>query len=349
MANYYDENGNLSEQEPGPDWNAGMRPPLSGAPTNPYAGDLPPGPARDGYQWVKNPTTGEWEEHSTVPDVPDNPADRPPGSSMPPVTPPVIPPGTGTTGGTPAEIEAQGRAYDRANGLIGGYMSNGVWVNGSPSGGTGGTKTIPPPASGGSMGGETATAFDWPGYQSAGPFTPRNSTFDYTPFSYKDFSYDPYTASSWSDAEKEPGYEASRGQLKKQIESGAANRGMLRSGMTLGDLYTNLDSLGQQNFSNYDNRRFRNYSSDRDNAFGNWDANRSNAFQSWSGNLGASAQKFGLELGADRDIYDRGATDVDRGNNYRYNVASSQFQDMLSRWQEKVRSLTNIATAGANS
>ncbi|CAB4200398.1 hypothetical protein UFOVP1601_47 [uncultured Caudovirales phage] len=330
MANYYDEYGNLSEQEPGPDWNAGMRPPLSGAPTNPYAGDLPPGPARDGYQWVKNPTTGEWEEHSTVPDVPDNPADRPPGSSMPPVTPPVIPPGTGTTGGTPAEIEAQGRAYDRANGLVGGYMRNGVWVNGSPSSSAGGTtKTIGAP----SGTDETRTAFDWPGYQSAGPFTPRNSTFDYTPF-----SYDPYTASSWSDAEKEPGYEASRGQLKKQIESGAANRGMLRSGMTLGDLYTGLDSLGQQNFSNFDNRNFRNYSANRENAFGNW-----------SGNLAAKAQKFGLELGVDKDIYDRNATDVDRGNNYRYNVASSQFQDMLSRWQEKVRSLTNITAAGLNS
>ncbi|CAB4187614.1 hypothetical protein UFOVP1154_57, partial [uncultured Caudovirales phage] len=56
-----------------------------------------------------------------------------------------------------------------------------------------------------------------------------------------------------------------------------------------------------------------------------------------------------LELGVDKDIYDRNATDVDRGNNYRYNVASSQFQDMLSRWQEKVRSLTNITAAGLNS
>ena len=221
----------------------------------------------------------------------------------------------------------------------------------------GGTTTI---AAAPGADGETATAFDWPAWQSAGPlpelgqagpFKPRTDTFEYEPF-----AYDPYTASSWEDAEKEPGYGASREQLRKQIEAGAAHRGMLRSGMTIGDLYTGLDSLGQQNFSNFDNRRFRNYSE-----------NRRGALDTWAGNLNAKAQKFGLELGVDRDVYDRyaqdvdrgnanrlglydrNATDVDRGNNYRYNVASSQFQDMLSRWQERVRSLTSIATAGANS
>lgn len=183
-------------------------------------------------------------------------------------------------------------------------------------------------------------------YQSAGPFQPRDDTFEYTPFSYRDFSYDPYTASSWEDAEKEPGYDASRKQLKGQIEGGAAYRGMLRSGMTLKDIYTGLDSLGQQNFANFDNRRFRNYSANRDNSFQSWQGNRDNAFQSWSGNLGAAAQKFGLELGVDRDIYDRGATDVDRRNNYNFNTKSAQAADALARWQEQVRSLTNISTAG---
>lgn len=218
--------------------------------------------------------------------------------------------------------------WDGRSDYIGGWLipNSTTFGPSGPGGPTGPAPAAP------AVGGETATAFDWPGYQSAGPFQPRDDTFDYTPF-----NYDPYTASSWEDAEKEPGYGASRNQLKKQIEAGAAYKGMLRSGMTIGDLYSGLDSLAQQNFSNFDNRRFRNYSENRNNAFG-----------AWQGNLNAAAQKFALELGADKDVYDRKATDLDRGNNYRFNVASSQFQDMLSRWQERVRSLTNIATAGAN-
>ena len=39
---------------------------------------------RTGYQNVWNDRTGEWEEHSTTPEVPDDPAGRPPGSPQPP-------------------------------------------------------------------------------------------------------------------------------------------------------------------------------------------------------------------------------------------------------------------------
>lgn len=174
----------------------------------------------------------------------------------------------------------------------------------------------PPRTSGGGdpfspVGGGQAPMLAYPAYESAGPFTPRNPTF----------TFDPFTPSSWADAENEPGYAASRQELRKQIEAGAAHRGMVRSGMTIRDLYSNLDALSQQNFSQFDDRRFRN----------------------WQGNLGAAAQKFELELGVDRDIYDRRATDIDRGNNYRFNVADASFKDALTRWTEMVRSLTQTA------
>lgn len=270
---------------------------------------------------------GQWETWDGTQWVVDAAAPPPPPNN--PVVPPTNTPPTG------------GESQDKPPTTPPDAGKRWVWVNnrwqqewiGQTPGATNPDSTNSTISSVPGADGETATAFDWPGWESAGLFQPRDDTFEYTPF-----NYDPYTESSWEDAEKEPGYGASRNQLRKQIEAGAAHSGMLRSGMTIGDLYTGLDSLGQQNFANYDNRRFRNYSSNRDNAFG-----------AWSANLGAAAQKFGLELGVDRDVYDRKATDVDRGNNYRYNVASSQFQDMLSRWQERVRSLTNIATAGANS
>ena len=154
-------------------------------------------------------------------------------------------------------------------------------------------------------------------YQSPGAFKPRQDTFQ----------FDPYTPSSWEDAENEPGFRQSQDRLRKEIEAGAAYRGMLRSGMTLTDLDTGLGSSRRQNFESFDSRRFRNYSANRDNAFGAFTAN----------------------YGIDRDIYDRGAQDVDRGNNYRFNVSSQKFQDALARWQEQVRSITSIATAGAGS
>jgi len=166
----------------------------------------------------------------------------------------------------------------------------------------------------------------YPDYENVPAFTPRNATF----------SFEGFSPSSWQDAENEPGYDASRTQLKKQIEASNAFRGMARSGMTIGDLYTNLDALGQQNFGTFDARRFRN----------------------WEGNRDLAATKFGLEYGVDRDEFDRMAANIGAKNNYRFNVsdrtntqkygaASQDFQADLQRWLEQVRSLTALGTAGA--
>lgn len=134
---------------------------------------------------------------------------------------------------------------------------------------------------------------EYPGYQSA-----------------PGFSYDPYTASSWVDAENEPGYMASRENLRKQVEAGAAYRGVVRSGATIGDIYKNLDALGQQNFSQFDDRRFRN----------------------WSGNMGLEKTK-----------HDYVVSDIDRANNYRFNIADAAAKDSLERWKAQVASITSLA------
>lgn len=224
----------------------------------------------------------------------------------------LTPPTTGGPGATASGgsmTEAQGRAYDASRGLVGGYWDGARWISGTArttSGGDGGGEFNPY----GDLG-RAPGMLPYPAFESAGPFAPRHGSFE----------FDPYQASTWTDAENEPGYKESRLQLRKMIEQGAANKGILRSGMTIGDIYTNLDALGQQNMTQFDNRRYRN----------------------WSGNRDLAAQKFGLELGVDRDVYDRRAADIDRGNNYRYNVADSSFKDDLSRWQEKVRSLTSMA------
>lgn len=144
----------------------------------------------------------------------------------------------------------------------------------------------------GGVGGD-APMLAYPGYESPGSFT-----------------FDPYRPSSWADAENEPGYAASRAQLKKQVEAGAAHRGVLRSGMTIGDLYSNLDALSQQNFKQFDDRNFRN----------------------WAGNRDLAATQYGFR-----------AQDVDRKNNYQFNTADASFKDALARWQTMVGSLTTLA------
>lgn len=226
----------------------------------------------------------------------------PPGLEPPPPLPPLAPPsGSGGGGGGSPEDDA-------ARGLVGGYYhpTSGAWVSGEPrsSGGGGGE------GGGGGFKMPEWAAPGYPDYESPGPFTPRRETF----------TYDPFKPSSWADAENEPGYQASRAQLRKQVEAGAAHRGMLRSGMALGDIYTNLDALSQQNFGQFDDRNFRN----------------------WSGNLTASRNKFLDEYGIDKDKYTFRASDYDRKNNYGFNVADARARDALQRWQEQVRSLTQL-------
>lgn len=148
-------------------------------------------------------------------------------------------------------------------------------------------------------------------YESAGPFAPRNPTFSYTPF----------TETSYDDLEKQPGFLDGQKRLQKQIEAGAAYRGVVRSGMALGDIWNGLDNNKEQRFSEYDSRRYRN----------------------WDGNLSASRNKFLDEYGIDRDEFDRHASDVDRGNNYRFNASKADMDDATQRWLAQVSSLTSLS------
>ena len=123
------------------------------------------------------------------------------------------------------------------------------------------------------------------------------------------------------DAEREPGFDKSQARLSKQVQNSAAYRGMVRSGMTIGDLDSVLDSNRGQNFAQFDARRFR-----------NWQGNRDDKFRGWNANLGV-----------DREKYQFGATENDRRNNFRFNTERESFANELARWQEQVRSITSLA------
>jgi hypothetical protein len=195
-----------------------------------------------------------------------------------------------------------------------------------------GTDTRRPPKIGADGGGgpDYSQLLPFSPYHEYGPLTPRDATFDFEPF-----SYEPFTKTSYADLENQPGYKEEQARLQKQIEAGAAHRGIVRSGMTIGDIWNGLDTNKSQRFSEFDNRRVRDYQ-----------VNRGNAFENWGANLGANRNKFLDEYGIDRDIYDRGATENDRANNYRFNTEKSSFDASLDKWKTMVDSLTRISTAG---
>lgn len=80
--------------------------------------------------------------------------------------------GRGGGGGGGGMSEADGRAYDQAHGLVGGYMGPNGWVSGEPrsAGGVGGSDSRPNPGSVGSMV-QSAPGFNAPRYKSPGAFS----------------------------------------------------------------------------------------------------------------------------------------------------------------------------------
>ena len=235
-----------------------------------------------------------------------------------PTTPtlnPTTPPPAG--GKTPQQIEAEGRAYDAANGLIGGYMLDGVWINGSPSSGGGGGypgTTNPYEFSYSGMEGEPdPAAFNWSQFTAP--------TLELAPFVSK---IPGYVAPTLAEAENEPGYAFARDQGRKALESSAAGRGVLRTGGTLKDILEFGNKFGEQNYQAVDNRKFRNWGADIDREFRDYGTNRD-----------TDVMEFDRRYKGELDTF-----------NARRDSEKLTFQDMYNRWRARLDSLTNIATAG---
>lgn len=253
----------------------------------------------------------------TDPNVWGNPYEPPPAYVEPSVTPPAVTPPTTTTtntggGKTPEQIEAEGREYDRQHGLIGGYMLNGVWVNGSPYGGGGGG------TDGGGFDGLDAGApepFNW-------------SQFRPTPFAYADYvpKFGPFSAPSMQEAENDPGYQFARDQGRKALESSAAGRGVLRTGGTLKDILEYGNKFGEQNYNSVFNRKYQTWQGNNEWDRNNYVTNRDTAF----------------------GVYDRNYRGEKDAFDYLHDSESRTFADIYNRWRDKLNSLTQIATAGAN-
>lgn len=305
-----------------------------------------------------NPETGEYELVYDDGIYETNPFGPQPEATPPVVTPPVVepPPATGgTTGGPKVGDRRVSRPgfYEEWDGTKWVEYSDGVGAGGPPPGGRktgdeGGGNNDGGVLGGGALAQFDSSGFEWPTYQapafqSAGVFAPRQATF--AP-SRPTFDYDPFAPPTAETARNNPGYQAAATEARKQLEAGAAYRGTLRSGMTLGDILKQQTALGDQNYNQVYGRELDTYKT-----------NRGNAFENWAANLGSEKSIFDTNLGVDRDIFDRGADDTYRGNDYRFNASQAEFAprqrsaeltfaDLYSRWRDLLNSTTQIATAG---
>lgn len=215
-------------------------------------------------------------------------------------------------GKTPQQIEAEGREADRIAGRVGGYMRDGVWVNGSPMGSGGG-------GGGGDFGGAMSPGDfqgfgTWPSYQ--------GQTFDPGPqFTYKDFVSP--TAESML---QEPGFQFRMDQGRKALESSAAGKGVLRSGGTLKDILGYGQNFASQEYGNVWNR-----------ALGEYDTNRANQFGIHQAQYGQRGDQY------------RFAEDANRfGYNAKQQQAELDAKEAFDRWSKSGDWTRDIFTAGAN-
>lgn len=235
-------------------------------------------------EWLRyggDPTYGQGVGPTDGYMPPSSPFTPPPAGTPGATTPP--PTTGGGTGKTPQQIEAEGREYDRQHGLVGGYMSNGVWVNGSPMSGG------PPRGTGdGQFGNEFAfggenpnEGFVWPTLQ-----LPRASFSEFPGFK----RWEPPSA---DDILSDPVLQAQLKEGNQRIKQDRAFRGILNTGDTLKDIFDwTSDRIKLGGHDAFD-RSFKAYDvNERQNPFNTWNTNKDLYFQTFNTNTPLIRDEF---------------------------------------------------------
>lgn len=108
------------------------------------------------------------------------------------------------------------------------------------------------------------------------PPTPTFTAPDYTPppaFTFQDFQ-----APDYQQAMADPGYQFRLGEGRRNLEAGAAARGVLNSGGTLKDLLNYGQQAASQEYQNVFNRAYQTYNTNRANAVDQYNTNYGTQF-----------------------------------------------------------------------
>lgn len=194
---------------------------------------------------------------------------------------------TNNSGKTPQQIEAEGRAADAAAGRVGGYMMNGVWVNGSPRS-----------TGGGSGGGGTGGGGNYPSWQMSPYGGGGGGSY---PFPMLDLP-DPPTLDDWTPEEwkapkpseiyDDPSYKFRFDEGMRPIQTSRAAQGLTRTGATLKAL-----SRYGQNFASNEYDRIYNRAAD------SYDRRNATKYQAWQGNRQNKLDTYDRVVGKARDEF----------------------------------------------
>lgn len=249
--------------------------------------------------------------------------------------------GTNTTGGgkSLADIEREGREYDQQHGYIGGYMSNGVWVNGSPhSGGPGGGDTAPRNFGNFSFG---PSGWNWPTFNA-----PRFSYGEFqapAPFEPETFKANTFAAPSLAEAEAEPGYAFARDQGIHALENNASARGVLRSGGTLKDFLSFGNKFAEQNYGNAFNRSKDVFNTNEGNRFNAFNTNEGNRFNAYQANFGNALNTYGTNRDTAEHVFDRNYKGDWDMYSSQMDASKTEFGGALQKWLAQLNSLTQLS------
>lgn len=260
----------------------------------------------------------DWDWQQAAADEADNPFPTTGGGGT----------GAGGIGVGPGMSEADGRAYDAAHGLIGGYMTATGWVSGSPHGGGGG-------GGGGDYGGYqppnygSLPALNYPSFQA--PQFNAPSAFSYDPFAYESFQ-----APSIAEAQAEPGFEYALGQGVKAYENSKAYLGTYKSGSTIKGLNDYARNMANQNYNQVFERKGQTYDRNRGNAFQNYTANRTNAADAYATNYGISRDVFDRNYQGAKDEYAPRAREAELNFGRQWDQYAYEGDDSYRRWKAMI-------------
>jgi hypothetical protein len=279
----------------------------------PYTTANPPPPPRDGFEWVLNPTTGQFEERSrgggqNTPGYQDLDYWKNQGVPETDIFDP-------STGQLRPGWKRTGNGYERTGG------GESYAPPPDQRGGAGGGASAPPASSG----------FEWPSYQMPGYIDP--GVFDPGPaFTFRDF-----VAPTAESMQHEPGFQFRLDQGRKALESSAAGKGVLRSGGTLKDILGYGQNFASQEYGNVYNRALNEY-----------DTNRGNAADIWGKQYGQRKDVYGsqAENAGKRNTFNLSNAQFDW--NSKYGPASQEFNDLFNRWAKEGDWLKDIAIGGAD-
>ncbi len=219
-------------------------------------------------------------------------------------------------GGRRGMSEAEGRAHDLANGLIGGYMGDDGWVHGSPgqlSGGGGrgggyfGNYEAPQRAS---LAGLNYPSLNLPRLQAPPAFT-----------------YEGFTAPSREEAESEPGFDYALKQGVKAYENSKAYTGTYKGGSTIKGINDYARNMASQNYGQVFERKAQTY-----------DRNRNNAASNYMTNYGVTRDVFDRDYAATKDEFAPKARASELAYARDWDVFAYEGDDSYRRWDTLVNS-----------